>query len=178
MIVGHVLGPVALGFYLLGVQHLQLGSRTGRHGRALRLDPGFSRLAEHGEEPLSRGARKAITITALVATPVGVGLATLAPALVAALYGESWLPSSGPLRFLAVVMFARMFTTLALDLQTSLGNTKVPCSSTPPGSSPLSPRCFSAPDGVAYGAAAASAVVAVVVAIPLIVASCTAQAWT
>jgi O-antigen/teichoic acid export membrane protein len=172
VIVGHLLGPVLLGYYILA---FNVSSWIpGLLSTAVRYVsiPGFSRLAEHGEEPLSRGARKAITITALVATPVGVGLATLAPALVASLYGESWLPSSGPLRFLAVVMFARMFTTLALDLQTSLGNTKVPMLVNTAWVIALVPALLLGTRwGGITGAAAASAVVAVVVAIPLIVAS-------
>ena len=56
--------------------------------------------------------------------PMAVGLATLSPPLVTLLYGEQWLPSSEPLRFLAVVMVVRLVTGLALDIQTSLGKTR------------------------------------------------------
>jgi PST family polysaccharide transporter len=69
-------------------------------------------------------------------------------------------------------MFARMFTTLALDLQTSLGNTKVPMLVNTAWVIALVPALLLGTRwGGITGAAAASAVVAVVVAIPLIVAS-------
>ena len=57
--------------------------------------------------------------------PVVVGLAVLSPALLAVLYGSKWSDSSAPLRFLALVMVARLLTTLGFDIQTSLGKTHV-----------------------------------------------------
>ena len=55
--------------------------------------------------------------------PIAVTMAVLAPAMIHFLYGARWVPAGDALRFLAVVMIARMLTALAFDILTSLGVT-------------------------------------------------------
>jgi PST family polysaccharide transporter len=170
VIVGHVLGPALLGFYLLAFNISSwIPSILGTAVRYVSI-PGFSRLAEQEDDLLAAGARKSLVLTAGVAMPLAVGLMTLSPGLVTFLYGDRWLPSSAPLRFLAVVMFARMVTALAFDVQTSLGNTSVPLKVNTAWVVILIPALLIGVRlGGITGAAAAYALVAVLVAIPLLV---------
>jgi O-antigen/teichoic acid export membrane protein len=132
--------------------------------------PGFSRLAEQDDETLALGAQRAMVIIISVVVPMAVGLATLSPALVTLLYGERWLPSHEPLRFLAVVMVVRLVTGLALDIQTSLGKTRTTVWVNLIWVAALLPALWVGAtfDGIT-GAAMGHAAVAIVVAVPLVV---------
>ena len=170
VVVGHVLGPAMLGFYLLA---FNVSSWIpGLLGTAVRYVsmPGFSRLAEQDDDTLALGAQRAMVIIVTFVLPMAVGLATLSPALVTLLYGEQWLPSSEPLRFLAVVMVVRLVTGLALDIQTSLGKTRTTVWVNLVWVTVLLPALYL---GATYrgiaGAAMGHAAVAVAVAVPLVV---------
>ncbi|GAA4589174.1 lipopolysaccharide biosynthesis protein [Planotetraspora phitsanulokensis] len=124
IIVGDRLGTVLLGFYLLA---FNVSSWVpGLVGTAVRFVsiPGFSRLAERGDESLSNGVRRAVPMLFTVVLPIAVLMATLAHPLVSFLYGERWDASGAVLRYLAVVMLVRMLTALAFDILTSQGATR------------------------------------------------------
>ena len=123
VIVGHWLGATLLGFYLLA---FNVSSWVpGLVGTAVRYVsiPSFSRLAEQKPETLALGVRRAIPLMVTVVMPIAVAMAVLAPAMIHFLYGARWVPAGEALRFLAVVMIARMLTALAFDILTSLGVT-------------------------------------------------------
>jgi PST family polysaccharide transporter len=170
IIVGHFLGPAVLGFYLLA---FNVSSWIpGILSTAVRYVsiPGFSRLAEKEDGSLAAGVRKSVTLMTAIVVPLAVGLATLSPALVHVLYGSRWMPAGEPLRFLAVVMFARLVTTLAFDIQTSMGKTKVPVQVNLVWLVFLVPALVLGVHlGGITGAAAAHAAVAALVAVPIIV---------
>ncbi|HEU4998664.1 MAG TPA: oligosaccharide flippase family protein [Lapillicoccus sp.] len=170
VVVGHVLGPALLGFYLLA---FNISSWIpGLVGTAVRYVsmPGFSRLAEHDHDTLALGARQVFAVMFTCVVPMAVGLMTLAPALVTLLYGEQWLPSSSPLRFLAVVMVVRLLTGLALDVQTSLGKTRTTVWVNTIWVAALLPALYLGAhlDGIT-GAAVGHAIIALSVAVPVVV---------
>jgi PST family polysaccharide transporter len=168
VIVGHVLGTVVLGFYLLA---FNISSWVpGLVGAAVRYVsiPAFSRLAEGETATFSRGVQQAVPLMVAVVTPIAAAMVVLAPALIHVLYGEHWVPAAQALRFLAFVMVARMFTALVFDIQTGLGNTKVTIWLNLVWLAALLPALWlGATTGGIRGAAIGHAVVALVVAIPL-----------
>ncbi len=168
VIVGHVLGTVVLGFYLLA---FNVSSWVpGIIGSAVRYVsiPAFSRLAEGETEAFSLGVRRALPLLVAFVVPVVAVLVTLSPALVDVLYGSHWSPAAAALRFLAFVMLARMFTALVFDIQTGLGNTWVPIGLNLTWLVALLPALWiGAHVGGIQGAAMGHAAVAVVVVIPL-----------
>lgn len=170
VIVGHVLGTVALGFYLLA---WNISSWVpGLVGAAVRYVsiPAFSRLAEEeGEsETLSLGVQRALPLLLGFVLPVAVVMVTLSPSLVGTLYGNHWMPAADALRFLAFVMIGRMLTALVFDIQTGLGNTKVTVWLNLAWLAALLPALWiGAVHGGIQGAAMGHAIVAVTVAIPL-----------
>ena len=125
VIVGHVLGTVILGFYLLA---FNISSWVpGMVGAAVRYVsvPAFSRLAEEEAGTFAHGVQRALPLLIAFVAPVAAVMATLSPSLIHVLYGAHWVPAARALQFLAFVMVARMFTALVFDIQTGLGNTFV-----------------------------------------------------
>ncbi|GAA2212673.1 lipopolysaccharide biosynthesis protein [Nonomuraea monospora] len=169
VIVGDVLGPVWLGFYLLA---FNISSWVpGLIGTAIRYValPSFSRLAEEGGQAMREGVRQAVPLLAGMVLPIAVLMGTLAPSVVEFLYGANWLPAAQVLRFLAVVMAVRMLTLLITDILAALGRTKATMWVNLCWAVALIPALLVGAryDGI-QGAAVAHAIVAVVVALPLL----------
>ena len=168
VIVGHTLGTVVLGFYLLA---FNVSSWVpGLVGAAVRYVsiPAFSRLAEGEDADFALGVQRALPLLVSFVTPVAVVMATLSPALIDVLYGAHWEPAASALQFLAFVMVARMITGLVFDIQAGLGNTRVTIVLNLVWLVTLLPALWigAHADGI-RGAALGHAVVALVVAIPL-----------
>jgi PST family polysaccharide transporter len=124
LIVGHVLGTVALGYYLLA---FNISSWVpGLVGTAVRYVsiPAFSRLAEGSGEDLSYGVRRALPMMVALVAPIAATMVALSEPLIHVLYGADWVPAADALQFLAFVMVARMISALVFDIQTGLGSTR------------------------------------------------------
>jgi len=101
-LIGYFLGPTLLGYYTVGYRLLVVIIRivTGI-GNAVAF-PAFSRLQENPER-MRRAFYKVTQYTSLLAFPVFIGLAALAPELVLALFGEKWAPSIPVMQVLALI---------------------------------------------------------------------------
>jgi O-antigen/teichoic acid export membrane protein len=170
VIVGHTLGAVAVGFYLLA---FNVSSWVyGFLGTAVRYVSiaGFSRLAEDDPKTLSLGVQRSLPLLGTAVLPVAVLMAALPHQLIVVLYGANWAPSAPALRFLAVLMIGRMFTSIAFDILTSLGATRSTVWLNLGWCVALVPALYLGTrlDGI-RGAAIAHAIVTVLVAIPLAV---------
>jgi PST family polysaccharide transporter len=121
VIVGRFLGVVALGYYLLAFNIS--GWTQGMIGTAIRYVsiPAFSRLSDRDTDELSRGVQIAVPALVSVLLPIVVLMTTLAPQVVAVLYGDKWAPAVTALRFLMVLAAVRLLTGLALDILTGAG---------------------------------------------------------
>jgi O-antigen/teichoic acid export membrane protein len=170
IIVGNVLGVVALGYYLLAFNISNWV--PGIVGTAVRYVsvPSFSRLAERDTETLALGVARSVPALVAVILPAAILMATLAPQLVDFLYGDKWGPSAAALRYLAVLMVVRMLTSLAFDILTGLGATRYTVWLNAGWAVALVPALWIGAhmDGI-RGAAIAHGVVAVFVALPLAV---------
>ena len=167
-IVGHQLGTDQLGFYLLAFNISSwVPSIIGTAVRYVSI-PAFARLAEGEQDELSLGVRRTLPVMVVVVAPIAAAMAALAPAMVGVLYGSHWVPAADALRFLALVMVARMFTSLVFDIQTGRGNTMVTIWLNLAWLIALVPSLwFGAEWGGMGGVAAAHAAVGAGVAIPL-----------
>jgi O-antigen/teichoic acid export membrane protein len=125
VIVGHVLGTAAVGFYMLA---FNVSSWVpGLIGTAIRYVSvaGFSRLAEDDDpESLSLGVQRSVPLLVSFVLPVAVVMMTLASPLVVFLYGAKWAAAATVLSFLSVLMVVRMLTSLVFDILTSAGATR------------------------------------------------------
>jgi len=168
VIVGAVLDEELLGYYLLA---FNISSWVpGLIGTAIRYVsiPGFSRLAERDAATLQEGVARSVPLLVAAVLPVAVLMATLAHPIVVFLYGAKWEMSAGVLRFLAVLMLARMLTSFAFDILTSQGATKATVWMNLGYGVALVPAIIAGAhlDGI-RGAAIGNAAAAVFVALPL-----------
>ncbi|HEY9523188.1 MAG TPA: oligosaccharide flippase family protein [Thermopolyspora sp.] len=170
VIIGDLLGPDAVGYYLLAFNVSNWV--PGVIGTAIRYVSiaGFSRLAEQTSDVLSRGVQRSVPLLITGVTPIAVVMMTLAHPIITFLYGAEWAMSAGVLRFLAVLMTVRMLTALAFDILTSMGVTRSTVWLNLGWCVALLPVLWVAVrlDGI-RGAAMGHAVVAVLVALPLAV---------
>lgn len=167
VIVGRVLGAVALGFYLLAFNVSSWA--PGVISTAIRWVsvPSFSRLSEN-DDSLSPGVQRSITLLVTGVLPIGILLVVLAPSLVEFLYGARWAPAVPVLRFLVVLGVVRMLTMLVVDILTGTGATRAALWLNLGWAVTLLPALLVGThlDGI-RGAAIAHAIVAGFVALPL-----------
>ena len=100
-IIAATLGADALGFYALAVRlpDLVLNGTNLVLGRV--MFPTYVALRRDGVA-LSQAIVATMRYTSFVAVPLGLGMAALASPLVAAVFGDRWLPSAYPMAVLAV----------------------------------------------------------------------------
>lgn len=101
-LIGYFLGPTLLGYYSIGYRLLLVMIRLVTGIVNAVAFPTFSRL-QHNRQRMLRAFYKVTQYTSLLAFPVFIGLAAVAPELIPALFGEQWLPSVPVMQVLAVV---------------------------------------------------------------------------
>lgn len=123
-VIGKLLGMEALGYYVIAYTLANIPSTYISKLLAKVLFPMFSKLQadriglgfEYG-----RGVRLVIG----VAVPVSVGIAVLAPEIVAALYGPQWTPAVTPLQVLAAFGCFRALWMLNGYLYNAIGQPQI-----------------------------------------------------
>lgn len=168
VIVGHALGTVAVGYYLLAFNVSSWAQ--GIIGTAVRYVsvPVFSRLSEGGQRELSDGVNKSVPLLVTILIPIAVLASALASPLVIFLYGHEWAPAVAALRFLMILTVVRILTSFALDILTGAGATKSALWANLGWAIALIPALWvSTYAGGIRGTAIGHAVVGVVVAMPL-----------
>ena len=102
LLIGYFLGPTLLGYYTIGYRLLLVTMRlvTGIVNSV--AFPTFSRIQQNRKR-MRRAFYEVTQYTSLLAFPVFIGLAVLAPELVTALFGEQWAPSIPIMQILALI---------------------------------------------------------------------------
>jgi PST family polysaccharide transporter len=102
LVVGYVLGPVALGYFTIAMRVLWLINRAfGGVANAVGL-PTFSRM-EGDRTRLSAGVVRVTRLVALVALPCFAGLSIVAAPAVELIFGPKWLPAAPLLMILSLI---------------------------------------------------------------------------
>jgi PST family polysaccharide transporter len=114
VVVGRVLGPVALGFYLLAfnLSSWPVNALT-TSVRSVSL-PGFARLLDDPER-LGRQFARSLGWVATFTVPVVVLMSALAGPLITAVYGAKWAGAAPALTYLALLGGMRVAFDLAYD---------------------------------------------------------------
>lgn len=107
LVVGHVLGPTALGLYGPAYHLMALPADLFQRIVQVVLFPAISRL-QTDPARLASVYRRGLAVTALTALPGTVAAIALAPHVVGLLLGPAWNGVIGPLQILAVAMFFRV----------------------------------------------------------------------
>jgi len=101
-LIGYYLGPTMLGFYTIGYRLLLVIIRLVTQIINTVAFPTFSRI-QHQPERMRNAFYNVTQYTSLLAFPVFIGLAVMAPELVPALFGEKWAPSIPVMQVLALI---------------------------------------------------------------------------
>jgi lipopolysaccharide exporter len=120
VVVGRALGTRALGLYTLAFRMPQLlieGAVTIVGQVAF---PAFARVQLEPAR-LRSGLLRALRLTALVITPLGLGLAVVADPFVRAVYGERWEPAIEVMQLLAIYMVVQGASRLVGDVYKATG---------------------------------------------------------
>ena len=102
LLIGYFLGPTLLGFYTIGYQLLVIIIRLVTEVTNSVAFPAFSRI-QHQPERMRHAFYQVTQYTSVFAFPVFIGLATLAPELVPAVFGEKWAPSIPVMQVLSLI---------------------------------------------------------------------------
>lgn len=123
LVVGHVLGPVTLGFYVLALNLASWPINMFSQPVASVAPAVFSRL-----QPDRAAMRKTfVTVAGLlgaVALPACLVIGGSARPLISFVYGPRWLPAAQPLLWLALLGAMRIFFLLAYDYLVVLGRSR------------------------------------------------------
>jgi len=123
IIVGHVLGPVRLGFYVLA---LNLGAwPIGMFSQPVRSVglAVFSRI-QHDREATRTTFLSAAGLLSAVALPVCLLIGGTATPLVSFVYGARWVPAARPLLWLALLSGLQVILLLAYDYFVAAGRSR------------------------------------------------------
>jgi O-antigen/teichoic acid export membrane protein len=123
VVVGSILGPVELGFYLIAF-NLSSWSVTAFSTtiRGVSL-AGFSELRDD-ERRMKEGFARSLSILMSLTIPACILLAALNYPLIGFVYGERWLPSATPLAVLSILGALRVALELAYDYLAAVGRTR------------------------------------------------------
>jgi O-antigen/teichoic acid export membrane protein len=167
-IIGHLTGPVLVGFYLLAFNVSSWAQNT--LGQAIRYVSvaGFSRLSEDNDAALSDGVQRSLPLLVIVVAPIIALTSALARPLIGFLYGDRWEPAAPVLTILVALTLVRMVTGLCVDALMGAGATRATLWLNLGWAAVLFPSLWVATqhDGI-RGAAIAQVGVGFVVAIPL-----------
>ena len=123
VVVGHELGSLRLGAYLLAF-NLSSWPVTAMSTTIRRVSiASFGHISERGDDVHAAFAR-GLGMLAMVAVPLSVGLATLGRPLVLFVYGDKWHEAAAVLGLLAVLGGFRVVLDLCYDLLAALGRSR------------------------------------------------------
>ncbi len=100
-LIGRFLGAHALGYYALAYRLLLFPLQNISWALGRTLFPALARVSD--PEHVRRGYRRVVEAIALVAFPMMIGMAIVAPELIRLLYGPQWEPAMLPARLFCVL---------------------------------------------------------------------------
>jgi PST family polysaccharide transporter len=101
-LIGYFLGAKLLGYYTIGYRLLLVIIKLVTEVTNTVVFPTFSRI-QHQPERMRRAFYSVTQYTSLLAFPIFIGVAVLAPELVVVLSGEQWRPSIPVMQVLSVI---------------------------------------------------------------------------
>lgn len=101
-LIGYFLGPTLLGYYTIGYRLLLVIIRLVTGITNAVAFPTFSRLQDKPKK-MQQAFYKVTQYTSLLAFPIFIGMAFLAPEIVPAIFGEKWAPSIPVMQVLAFI---------------------------------------------------------------------------
>jgi O-antigen/teichoic acid export membrane protein len=124
MVVGKVLGFEALGLYSMAFTLANLPATHIAKVSASVIFPAYSTL-QNSPERMRIAYLTVLRVVAGLAFPAAVGLAVLAPEVLAIVYGAKWIDAAGPLQILSLFGAARAVSLLGGYLYNAIGKPSI-----------------------------------------------------
>ena len=123
LVIGYLLGPTRLGYYLLAFNMSGWPSTVLNAMFTSVAMPAFARV-RNDRARLSTFLTSTMSAVASLTIPMSILLGVLAAPVIAAVYGERWLPAAPALAAIAVFGGLRVFSELFSNILVALGNTR------------------------------------------------------
>ncbi|MFN8103704.1 MAG: lipopolysaccharide biosynthesis protein [Acidimicrobiia bacterium] len=120
-IVGHRLGPTALGEYKIAFQLPELVISNTLWVFSSVAYPTYARARTIGDDVFRRAALKSLRVVTLFGFPVGVGLAIVAQPFILVFFGDKWAGSVATMSVIAVALGISSIGYGSGDVYTALG---------------------------------------------------------
>lgn len=120
LLIGFVLGPVALGYYAVAARSVLLVTEVALRAAQRTAIPLFSRLQDDPER-LRAAYYTAVELCAVVACPIFIGLSAVAPELCLTLFGAKWAPVVPAMQVLGLVGVAMSVSIYLAPVLISVG---------------------------------------------------------
>jgi len=124
MAVGRILGPIALGFYVLAFNMSSWPVNLLSVPIQRISIPGFARLQED-RRGFAAGFHRSVTLLVAVTIPVCVVMAVLSHQIITFVYGNKWAAAASVLRFLALFAVVRIVQNLSWDALVAIGRAHI-----------------------------------------------------
>ncbi|MCB5205686.1 lipopolysaccharide biosynthesis protein [Methylovorus mays] len=124
LLVGFLLGNKLLGYYTVGDNLSTKPTREMIAPLETTLFPGFSRIGDD-KQRLKNAYRKAQTLVALIALPLGVGIALVSSSIILLFLGERWEPVILVMQIMAGSVAIQTLSSAVQPLALSQGQTKL-----------------------------------------------------
>ncbi len=122
-LIGGFLTPALVGIYNLAYELAEMATveLVGPAGRA--LFPGFAQIADD-KARLRQACEKSIQFMVAIGTPLGLGLALVAPEFIRIVFGPKWIQAIMPLRVLSIMFSIAVLATASSSLLPAMGRTR------------------------------------------------------
>jgi O-antigen/teichoic acid export membrane protein len=120
MIIGKRLGPTALGFYEKAFHLMDIAVKELSNKMSMLLFSAFSKIQDD-QQKIRDAYNKVIMTLSLLCFPVFFGLILVAPAFIAVVFGEKWLPAALSLQILSIAGIFRMHLQVTSTIVNALG---------------------------------------------------------
>ncbi len=124
LLVGKMLGGVALGYYSVGSNLAMMPTREATAPLTQTIYPAFSSIRDDPSR-LAAAYQRVQALVAAVALPAGIGVAVVADPLVRLALGEKWVPIVFIIQSLAAVFALQTLGSLVQPLGMAKGETRV-----------------------------------------------------
>jgi O-antigen/teichoic acid export membrane protein len=120
LILGKLLGPVELGYYVLAAKVVELLSLVVQRPIQRILLPSVAHLASDAGR-LGAAVRTTTRFASLMTVPAALGLAVTAPGLVPLLFGQAWLPAVPALQLMAGLVVILPINQISISVDYARG---------------------------------------------------------
>lgn len=123
LLIGGFLSPALVGIYNVAYELAAMATTELVGPAASALFPGFSQIA-NDKARLRQAYEKSVQFVVAIGTPLGIGLALVAPEFVVIVLGLKWTDAVPPLRVLSIMFSVSVLALASTGLLPAMGRTR------------------------------------------------------